>query len=457
MKNNYLTNGPITKALVKLALPIMATSFVQMTYTMMDMIWLGRIGSNAVAASGTVGFFTWIGSALFILSKIAVEVGVAQSLGKDDIHAAREYVRHSIQLDIIIALVYTAILIIFRNSMIGFFRIDDQEVVQMALDYLVIISIGLIFYFINPVLSGVFNGVGDSVTPFKVNVVGLIVNMVLDPLMILGIGPFPYMGIKGAAWATVIAQATVTFLFIFECRKLTSLFSGLNIFKLPKKEYLKSIVKLGVPVSIQNVIFATISMFLARIIAQWGYQAIAVQNVGSQIESISWMTAGGFSTAISTFVGQNYGAGKWDRIREGYKKGLMIVGIIGLIATFLFFFVPEPIIKIFIPTDREAIEIGINYLKILSLSQFFMVVEIATQGAFNGLGKTLPPSLVGIILNALRIPGALILSSTVLGLNGVWWSICISSILKGVILFIWLAIVLRSFPKSSLNEAYEEC
>ncbi len=86
-----------------------------------------------------------------------------------------------------------------------------------------------------------------------------------------------------------------------------------------------------------------------------------------------------------------------------------------------------------------------------------MVVEIATQGAFNGLGKTLPPSLVGIILNALRIPGALILSSTVLGLNGVWWSICISSILKGVILFIWLAIVLRSFPKSSLNEAYEEC
>ncbi len=115
--------------------------------------------------------------------------------------------------------------------------------------------------------------------------------------------------------------------------------------------------------SIQNVIFATISMFLARIIAQWGYQAIAVQNVGSQIESISWMTAGGFSTAISTFVGQNYGAGKWDRIREGYKKGLMIVGIIGLIATFLFFFVPEPIIKIFIPTDREAIEIGINYLK----------------------------------------------------------------------------------------------
>ena len=224
--------------------------------------------------------------------------------------------------------------------MIGFFRIDDQEVVQMALDYLVIISIGLIFYFMNPVLSGVFNGVGDSVTPFKVNVIGLIINMILDPLMILGIGPFPYMGIKGAAWATVIAQATVTILFIFECRKLSSLFSGLNIFKLPEKEYLKSIIKLGLPVSIQNIIFASISMYLTRIIAQWGYRAVAVQNVGSQIESISWMTAGGFSTAISTFVGQNYGAGKWDRIREGYKKGLMIVGIIGITATLLFFFVP---------------------------------------------------------------------------------------------------------------------
>ena len=455
MENKKLTEGSITGTLVKLAIPIMAPSFVQMAYNMMDMIWLGRVSTNAVAAAGTAGFFIWFGSSLFMIPKIGAEVGIAHSLGKEDMDSAKKYVFHTIQFDVIVAIIYSLLLIAFRHRIIGFFDLGDTQVTNMAVDYLFIISIGLVFYFLNPVFSGIFNGSGDSTTPFKINVVGLIMNMVLDPLMIMGIGPFPKMGIKGAALATIIAQFTVTLIFIIIGKNKSSLFDDLNIFQAPDREYLKSIFRLGLPASIQNGLFAIIAMVIAKIIAQWGSTPIAVQKVGSQIESISWMTAGGFSTAISAFIGQNYGAGKWDRIREGYRKGLLIVGTIGIFATCLLIFGANPIFRLFIPHDEEALKLGVTYLRILGLSQFFMAIEIATQGAFNGLGRTVPPSFIGILFNSLRIPASLILSSTSLGLNGVWWSISISSICKGVVLTIWYSLILRKSPKAD-SESHNE-
>ncbi|MCR2045606.1 MATE family efflux transporter [Anaerosalibacter massiliensis] len=439
-----LTEGNITKTLIKLAIPIMATSFVQMAYNMMDMIWLGRVSTNAVAAAGTAGFFTWFGSSLFLIPKIGAEIGVAQSYGKDDMEAARNYVFHTIQIDIIVGLLYTLFLILFRHNLIKFFNLGDSEVIKMSTDYLVIVSFGMVFYFLNPVFSGIFNGSGNSTTPFIVNAIGLGLNVVLDPMMILGLGPFPEMGIKGAALATIISQFIATLIFIKISRDKLTLFCGLNIFRIPDKNYIKKIFKLGFPASLQNGLFAMIAMVIAKIIAQWGPIPIAVQKVGSQIESISWLTAGGFSTALSAFVGQNYGAEEWDRIHEGYKKGLLIVGCIGIFATCLLIFGARPIFRLFIPNDEEAIKEGIIYLRILGLSQLFMTIEIATGGAFNGLGKTVPPSVVGIIFNGFRIPASLILSSyTSLGLTGVWWSISMSSVFKGIILTLWFVNILR--------------
>ncbi|HHV27872.1 MATE family efflux transporter [Anaerosalibacter bizertensis] len=439
-----LTQGNITKTLVKLAIPIMATSFVQMAYNMMDMIWLGRVSTNAVAAAGTAGFFTWFGSALFLIPKIGAEVGVAQSYGRDDMDSARNYVFHTIQLDIIIGLIYSLFLILFRHKLISFFDLGDSQVVKMATDYLFIVSFGMVFYFLNPVFSGIFNGSGNSTTPFLINAIGLGLNVVLDPMMILGLGPFPKMGIKGAALATIISQFIATIIFVKISRDKLSLFCGFNIFQIPDKNYIKKIFKLGFPASLQNGLFAMIAMVIAKVIAQWGPTPIAVQKVGSQIESISWLTAGGFSTALSAFVGQNYGAEEWDRIHEGYRKGMFIVGVIGVFATCLLIFGARPIFRLFIPNDEEAIREGIIYLRILGLSQLFMTIEIATGGAFNGLGKTIPPSVVGIVFNGLRIPASIILSShTSLGLKGVWWSISMSSVFKGIVLTIWFITILK--------------
>ncbi len=445
-RNVNLKEGNITSVLIKLALPIMGTSFIQMLYTLTDMMWLGRLSTNAVAAAGAVGFFLWLGMSLVLISQIGVSVEVSQAHGRDDIGDAREYISNGIKLNILIGLTYGMILLIFRNQVIGFFNLDNTEAVTMAIEYLIIIASGILFHFMNPLFSAIFNATGNSITPFKSTAIGLVANIILDPLLIFGMGPIPALGIKGAALATVLAQIVVTLIFIMVTRKNKILFSNLNMLELPKKKYVKRIVKLGLPASMQSSAHAIISMILTRILAQWGATAIAVQSIGSQVESLSWMTAEGFAQAIAAFTGQNYGARNFERVEKGYYKGIQIVGSIGLFATFLLIFGGGFIFKIFTPNDPLAIEQGILYLKILGLSQFFITIEIASAGAFNGLGKTQIPAKIGITLNLLRIPMALYLSSTFLGMSGVWWSMSISSILKGLVL---TSLIIYTFKKGS--------
>ncbi|KOA18818.1 multidrug export protein MepA [Clostridium homopropionicum DSM 5847] len=441
---NKLTEGKILPTLVKLAIPIMGTSFVQMAYNMTDMIYIGRLGSSAVAGIGTAGFFTWFAMALILISRVGAEIGVSQAIGKDNLHTAKKYAENTIILNVIIGIAYGIVLILFRKPLIGFFNLNNENVINVAIEYLVIIAIGINFYFINPVFTGIYNGSGDSKTPFRFNVIGLVCNMILDPVLIFGLGPIPALGVKGAAIATVFSQAVVTVLFLISAKHYVFIRDfSIKEFDL---EYVKKICKVGIPVALQNGMFCIFAMVIARIVAGWGEVPVAVQKVGSQIEAISWMTAGGFQTAIGAFVGQNYGGGKWDRIVKGYKAAMLSVSIIGIFATVLLIFAAAPIFSFFIP-EKEALPYGVAYLRILGVSQLFMCIEIATAGAFNGMGKTMPPSLISTIFTGLRIPAALILSSpSILGLNGVWWSISISSIIKGIVLTAWFITYLKLKP-----------
>lgn len=437
MTNNInLTEGKIRRTLVKLALPIMGTSFIQMAYNLTDIIWLGRLSTEAVAAAGTAGFFLWFGSSLILIAQIGVGVNVAQFLGKKDIESAKQYISNGLQLNLFIALVYSLFLFIFKRQIIGFFHLQDANVVRMAIEYLAIISIGITFHFLNPVFSAILNSSGNSITPFKINTMGLIANIIIDPILIFGLGPLPKLGIKGAALATILAQFLVTTLFLIVGKKYSTIYSHVKIFKKPVFSIIRNITKLGTPPFIQLGLHAVIGMIINRILADFGPVAVAVQSIGSQIESISWMTAEGFAAAISAFTGQNLGAKKHRRIRDGYIQGIQILGGIGIFTTLLLIFGAETLFTIFVPDDPAAIKEGITYLRILGLSQFFMTIEIGTTGAFDGLGKTLPPTLNSIVLNTLRIPAAIFLSKTALGLSGVWWSISLSSILKGIVLFI---------------------
>ena len=175
--------------------------------------------------------------------------------------------------------------------------------------------------------------------------------------------------------------------------------------------------------------------------------AISVQKIGIQIESITWMTTEGFATALSAFVAQNNGANKIERIKESYYKGLKIVGSIGFITMLLLYFIPKQLFQIFIPNDVETLKLGISYLKILSISQVLLSVEIATTGAFNGLGRSDIAAIINIFLTLLRIPGAILILHYNLSLNYMWWLISFTSMLKGLVLYIFFKIYLKDYQR----------
>lgn len=442
MKNRLdLTEGRITEKLLRLSLPIMGTSFIQMGYNMIDMIWVGKAGSKAVAAVGTAGFFPWLAMAFIMISKVGGEVKVAQSIGENNISTTKSYIKSAVEINIMLAIIYTMALIVLNKQLIGFFRLGDLEVVSMSRQYLIIVALGMVFYFINPVFTSIFNGLGNSRTPFCINTIGLITNIILDPVLIFGWGPAPKLGVAGAAIATVFAQIVVTTCFLYIILKSKEEYFKIKIFRKIEVKYYKVLYKLGLPVAIQSGMFTIFSMLLGVIVASWGPVAVAVQKVGSQIEAISWMTAEGLAVALGSFVGQNYGAKKYSRINKGCKIAIIVSSVLGIITTLVLIFAGESIFSVFI-NESEAIEKGAMYLKILGYSQLFMCLEIITTGAFKGLGRTYIPSIIVTVLTGARVPLAYFISRPeILGLNGVWWSITLSSILKGILmisLFIYL-------------------
>ncbi|MEF9992410.1 MAG: MATE family efflux transporter [Romboutsia sp.] len=436
-----LTEGKITEKLIKLSLPIMGTSFIQMGYNMIDMIWVGKAGSSAMAAVGTAGFYPWLAMAFIMISKVGGEVKVAQSIGESNINTTRSYIKAAIELNIILAILYTMVILVFNKGLIGLFNLGDENVILMSRQYLVIVGIGMIFYFINPVFTAIFNGMGNSKMPFRINTIGLVTNIILDPILIFGLGPIPKMGVTGAAIATVFSQMVVSFCFLIIIIRSKENYFKIKTFRNIEFENYKILYKLGLPVALQSGMFTIFSMAIGVIVASWGPVAVAVQKVGSQIEAISWMSADGLAVALGSFVGQNYGAKKYDRIKKGCKIAIIVASIWGILTTLVLVFAGRGIFSIFL-SEAEAIEKGSMYLKILGYSQWFMCIEIITSAAFKGLGRTYIPSILSIILTGARIPLAYVLSNPlILGLNGIWWSITISSIFKGLLMlsiFMWL-------------------
>lgn len=439
MKTNELTTGNITKKLALLALPIMGTSFLQMAYNLIDMIWIGKLGADHVAAVGTAGYFMWFSFALITLTRVGAEVKVAQALGGSRQEEANGYAGTSIIFALIVGLLYGILLILLRHQLIGFFRLGDTLVESMAMSYLKIVAFSMPFSLMNQVLSAIYNASGVSKLPFRANAIGLVLNMVLDPLFIFYGG----MGVAGAALATTMSQIFVSLLLI---KMILSTSKPYESFRITMEFHwvkLKEMLKISLPVAIQNGLFTIISMFVARIVASFGTTAIAVQKVGTQIEAISYMTATGFGVALSAMVGQNLGAGKVDRVIKSFKSAIISMGIFGFIVSITLFLGAEPLFRIFID-EEPALSMGVVYLRIISLSQLFMCVEITMAGGFNGLGKSVPPAVVGILFNALRIPAAYALSSyTILQLNGIWWAINVSTFFKGSVLFVILILILK--------------
>ena len=450
-KNVDLLNSPIAGVISKLALPIMGTSLIQMAYNLTDMIWIGHIGSNAVAAVGAAGMYMWLSSGFAILARMGGQVLTGQAYGAGNKDDAAKSSATAIQLGAFSGIVYGLISLFFCGPMMGFFNLSNPQVINDGKWYIAI-TCGLVFFnFMNQILTGLLTSIGNSMLTFRSTTIGLLINLVADPFLIFGFGPIPALGVKGAALATVFAQVIVFSIYFFHIYDDEILFAKQYIFAKPDFKKAKDIVSIGFPAAVQSLGFTMISMVISRLIAGWGDAAIAVQRVGTQIESISWMTAEGFGSALNAFTAQNYGAGKKERVKKGYHTAMLIMGLWGLFTSFVLIVFPEPIFRLFI-READVVPMGIAYLRILGLSQLFMCTETAASGVFQGLGKSTPPSVISIGFNLARIPAAYVLSATVLKLNGIWWSISISSMFKGIILPIWLGLYMHKIFKKQTKK-----
>lgn len=442
---NDLTQGPIMPTLMKLTLPIIATNFISTTYGLVDMIWVGRLGSGPVAAIGTASFFINLAIALSTMITIGTGIKVSHCMGSGQIEKAKSYIKNGFMLSILLGLLYMVVVLLTKDQLIGFFDLGSDEVEQMARQFLWISVIGTVFSIVNTLFATLLNAMGNSKQPFQIFSMGLMVNIVLDPFLIFGVGSFEGWGVAGAAIATLTANIIVTVLFIIKTRD-SVLISNSTPWD---NRQMKEVITMGLPITIQRVTFTIISIIIAKIIVRFGADAIAVQKVGIQIESISYMTIGGLQGAIAAFFGQNYGARRLDRIRQGYRKALLLTSVFGLIVSLIFIIFPQQLFSLFLSDDR-SLELGANYMRIIGFSQLFMCMELMTVGAFNGIGKTHIPPIFSITFTALRIPLALLLSEP-FGLNGVWMSIALSSMFKGVILVFWFRRSLFRMNKQQVN------
>lgn len=450
-----LLSGHILPTLTKLALPIMATAFVQMAYNLTDMAWIGLLGADAVAAIGAAGMYTWLAQGVVNIAKMGGQVCVGQSIGAGEQEDAACYMRAALQLCLFLAAGYALLCLLLAPELIDFFGISDAKTAHMAAVYMRITCGLIVFPFLNMTLTGLYTSVGDSRTPFLANCIGLLGNMVFDPVLIFGLGPFPRMGVAGAAAATVSAQAVVTLVLLLMRRKNANrILRETRVFCQTPLRFFQRVCRIGFPASLQSMAYCGISMVLTRLAALWGDAAIAVQRVGSQIESIAWMTADGFSAAVNAFAAQNYGAGHLKRVKAGYVSALRLMGTWGLITTGILYFGAGPLVSLFLH-DPALLPGGISYLQIISYGELFMCLELVTVGALSGLGRTGICSALSMTLTGARIPIALLLSQTALGLDGVWWAFTVSSTIKGVAFTTVFLILLHRLMKQQSLHARE--
>ncbi|MDE6216231.1 MATE family efflux transporter [Bacteroides sp.] len=433
-----LTQGPINRQLFHLAMPIMATSFIQMAYSLTDMAWVGRLGSEAVAAIGAVGILTWMSGSISLLSKVGAEVSVGQSIGARNETDVRNFASHNATIALLISLCWGGLLYLFATPILNIFELPTH-ITENAVTYLRIVSTGFPFIFLSAAFTGIYNAAGRSKIPFYISGTGLVLNILLDPLFIFGFG----WGTVGAALATWVSEATVFGIFIYQLRRKENLLGGFPLLVSLKKRYTRHIFRIGLPVAMLNTLFAFVNMFLSRTASeQGGHIGLMAFTTGGQIEAITWNTSQGFSTGLSTFIAQNYAAGQKSRVKQAWRTTLWMTGIFGSLCSLLFIFFGNEVFAIFVP-EAEAYRVGGDYLRIDGYSQMFMMMEITMQGVFYGLGRTMPPAIVSIGCNYLRIPVALLLVHIGMGVDAIWWAVSGTTIAKGIILTTWFVIIQR--------------
>ena len=434
-----ITSGHIGRSIVSLAIPVALGMLLEFALNSTDYFWVGKLGPSAQDAVTSSMVMIWTIFVAMSIVSVGVTAIVARYVGANDLDRAKHFVRQGMSMSMILGLSVSVISVLSAKSLLLFMETPADSLIE-ALPYIRLFCATSILFFVSGTAYAIFRASGDTRTPTKVGAVVVGLNLILDPLFIFGWGPIPGFGVLGASIATSISAAVGAFLIL---RLLAGGKVGYQIENLfwsrPIWADMLKIAKIGLPMFSQQMVFVSVYWFLIKIVHQFGQEAAAAMGIGNRMESFSYLICHGFSLAASTMVGQNLGAKKPDRAaRSAWGAAGIGIGVTFAISIF-FVFIPDLIASIF--TDNPNVQkIASDYLFILGLSQSAMAVEIIIEGAFSGAGDTVPPMLVMLPGSLLRIPLAYYLCFDLnWGINGVWWTLTITSIVKAIVLASWFA------------------
>jgi putative MATE family efflux protein len=426
----------IHRCIFKLALPAMASYSMRTLYQLIDAYWIGMLGSEALAALSGASFIIWSLYALSAIATTGTTTFVAQATGAKQPFEARFSAAHGFFILFFISLCVMITGVSIEKKL--FLLMGLNPVVSVhASAYLRPILYGIFFSSSLSLIEGIFHGLGDTRTPMILLSLSLILNIVLDPLFIFGVGNFHGSGISGAAWATVLAQlsASVIGIILLIKRNFVPTFFYNRRIGISFKR-LGAIVQIGAPVAFGGFSFSIIYVFLARIISLFGTSAVAAIGICHRIEGVAYFACMGFSVAATTLVGQNIGARHVDRAEKAAWLVNLYTALLLAFMSVIYYF-SSHLLMSFFSNDPEVIRAGSLYLQIIALFEVFLGFEIIMGASFSGAGDTLPPLFVTFPLTMLRIPLAWYLSvELAMGVKGIWWAISGTTFLKGTIVSI---------------------
>ncbi|AFA49685.1 MATE family efflux transporter [Acetobacterium woodii] len=427
MNNQFgkdLTTGSIPKNLIKFALPILIGNLLSTAYSIIDTIWVGNmLGKEAVGAVA-VSFPIFLGMiALCSGATLATSILISKAYGAKDYDTLQKIVNNSWSMaGVIIFVVITGGLFLSEPmlKLLG----TSAEIMPLAKEYLNIIIINFAGLYFSYLLSSILRGIGDTMIPLICTIISTCFNAALDPLLIMGVGPLPRLGLNGAAIATLLSTVVATILgLIYMYRKYKK--RPINPTGICfERTTILAIGKLGLPSFIQQMLVSIGYAVTIIFVNRFGDTAIAAFGIANKLDAIVAMPAIAMMMGTAALTAQSIGAGEPERIKTIFKWGIIInVPIILIISTACVFF-PETIMSLFVK-ETDVIQVGIGYLKIVGVGYLTYIVFYVSNGIINGAGQTFFTMIISFIsLCLVRIPLAAVLSN--ISIRGIWYAIVIS-------------------------------
>jgi putative MATE family efflux protein len=427
-----LTVGPLRPVILKLAAPAVAMMACHFCFNLIDAIWVGRlIGPAALAAVSTAGFYVWV---LLSLGEM-VEVGLIAVAARRHGEGLPEAAARAAGAAVLYALVAGS-----GVSLAGWAVTDalfrlmgvPAEVARLGHQYLHTWLVGgpLVFGFF--AVEATFRASGDTRTPFLLLAASVLLSIGLDPLLIAGVGPFPQLGVAGAAAASVMVRGGG-----FVIGVLLAWRRGLLRLDAPDWRALPTIWRVGAPLSFAGVLLSAIYMWLTRFTSRFGTPALAALGVGHKVEGLGFIAISGFALSASALVGQNLGAGQLGRARQAVRATISYCLIATITTAVAFLAIPRSLVALF-TSDPDVIADGSLYLRVIAVAQLGQTFEIILEGALAGAGYTLWPQLTSTALTLLRLPLAGWWSRGI-GVLGIWLALSVTAVARGIAMTLfWL-------------------